>query len=364
MRHRFHALCPYFAMFPEAFAEEWISRLTKRGDAVLDPFSGRGTAPFQALLMGRAAVAIDVSPVAYCITKAKTNSPTRASVKRRLTQLRASYELAEWLDRADEMPPFFAYAYRRETLAQLLFLRDRLKWQRSDTDCMIAALVLGSLHGESQRSPSYLSNQMPHAISTKPDYSVRYWKRHGLKAPKRDAFELITTRLDYRYVSDPPEGRAQVFNTDMRALPEVAREIMQPIRCVVTSPPYFDVTNFEEDQWLRNWFLGGPAHPTYHRLTRDNRHETSAGYWGLIADMWRGLGHVLAKGAHVVIRFGSKGVTPEYMIDVLSATTVFANRKTVLKSSHVSEIRNRQTDTFRPGATGCLVEVDCHFRMA
>ena len=24
MRHRFHALCPYFAMFPESFAEYWI----------------------------------------------------------------------------------------------------------------------------------------------------------------------------------------------------------------------------------------------------------------------------------------------------------------------------------------------------
>ena len=23
-------------------------------------------------------------------------------------------------------------------------------------------------------------------------------------------------------------------------------------------PPYLDVTHFEEDQWLRLWFLGGP----------------------------------------------------------------------------------------------------------
>jgi hypothetical protein len=30
----------------------------------------------------------------------------------------------------------------------------------------------------------------------------------------------------------------------------------------------------------------------------------------------------------------------------------------------VSEIRNRQTTAFRPGARGCSQEVDCHFRMS
>jgi site-specific DNA-methyltransferase (adenine-specific) len=62
-------------MFPEAFAEAWIERLTKRGDVVLDPFSGRGTTAFQSLLMNRRAVASDVNDVAFCLTKAKTCAP-------------------------------------------------------------------------------------------------------------------------------------------------------------------------------------------------------------------------------------------------------------------------------------------------
>ena len=36
MRNRFHALCPYFAMFPEGFAEKWINELTDPGDLVVD----------------------------------------------------------------------------------------------------------------------------------------------------------------------------------------------------------------------------------------------------------------------------------------------------------------------------------------
>src|SRR5438094_3969623 len=86
MRNRFHSLCPYFAMFPESFAESWIDRVTKPGDVVLDPFSGRGTTAFQSLLMNRRAVASDVNDVAYCLTKAKTCAPTLAAIGVRLSE--------------------------------------------------------------------------------------------------------------------------------------------------------------------------------------------------------------------------------------------------------------------------------------
>ena len=59
MRNRFLSLCPYFAMFPESFAETWIERLTSPGQVVLDPFCGRGTTPFQAVLMNRRAIGVD-----------------------------------------------------------------------------------------------------------------------------------------------------------------------------------------------------------------------------------------------------------------------------------------------------------------
>ncbi|MYA91624.1 MAG: site-specific DNA-methyltransferase, partial [Synechococcus sp. SB0663_bin_10] len=47
MRHRFHAICPYFAMFPEAFVKGHLAASPHRG-VVFDPFCGRGTTVFQA----------------------------------------------------------------------------------------------------------------------------------------------------------------------------------------------------------------------------------------------------------------------------------------------------------------------------
>ena len=362
-RHRFHGLCPFFAMFPESFAERWIDRVSSRNDTILDPFCGRGTAPFQAILMDRSAVACDINPVAYCITRAKTNPPLQSVVRRRLTVLEKAFDSAEWESWRRCLPRFFRVGYSPRTLRQILYLRSCLKWRTSDTDCMIAALCLGSLHGESEKSPSYFSNQMPRTISTKPEYSIRFWQKHRYKAPKRDVFDLLRKRLDYRYESPLPERRAGVYLDDMRNLPSRLKGKTDSIRCVITSPPYLNVTSFEEDQWLRLWFLGGAPRPTYGQVSRDDRHERREAYWAFILDMWRALARILASDSDIVLRIGGKGFDPDEIVAGLQGTSLIARRHVELIHREVSSIRRRQTDSFRPGSKGCRFEVDCHFRM-
>ena len=110
MRHRFHSLCPYFAMFPETFAEYWIKRLTKPEETVLDPFSGRGTTALTALLCGRNAISSDVNDVAVCLTKAKTTPPSLSRLKARVSQLRNEFDAAKWKRVASGSDEFFRYA--------------------------------------------------------------------------------------------------------------------------------------------------------------------------------------------------------------------------------------------------------------
>jgi hypothetical protein len=361
MRNRFHALCPYFAMFPESFAETWIERLTKPGDLVLDPFCGRGTAPFQALLMGRRAAGNDTNPVAFCLTKAKLGAPREATVHRRVAQLEREFQARSWESPRRRLPPFFHVAFSRATLRQLLYLRARLDWRRSRTDAMIAALALGSLHGESERYDSYLSNQMPRTISTKPDYSLRFWERHGYTAPERDAFALLHERAAYRYQSEIPSAAGFVSNRDMRELAHV--RLPGPVRCVVTSPPYLNVTDYGEDQWLRLWFLGGVERPT-RGSSPDDRHRNFDNYWRLIADMWRMLSIVLAPGGMVVVRLGGKNLEPERLVAALTGTARVAPRRVRMIEHSVSDIARRQTDAFRPGTVGCRYEIDAVFRVA
>ncbi len=363
-RHRFHSLCPYFAMFPESFVEHWLKRLSRRGDLTLDPFAGRGTTPFQSLLMERRPIACDVNDVAYCITRAKTNAPPAASVRTRVTKLERAFKPAAYDDERASLPEFFAHAYHPRTLSQLLHLRRYLRWWESDVDCMTAALTLGIVHGESERSPSYLSAQMPRTISTKPAYSVRFWKARGLVAPDRDVFDAVRRQIDYRYMSTVPGRRGEIFHSDMRDLPRLLRGRLGQVKHVITSPPYFDVTNFEEDQWLRLWFLGRASMPTRNVISRDDRHGRVDRYWDFIGDMWRMLGQVLAPKANIVVRIGATLIDPERIGAMLQGTAAFSKRKVELIERNVGEITNRQTDSFRPGSRGCRFEVDCLLRMA
>jgi hypothetical protein len=364
MRHRFHALCPYFAMFPESFAEYWIKRLTKPDETVIDPFSGRGTTALTALLCGRNAISSDVNDVAFCLTKAKTSPPSLSRLKVRLSQLRKEFNPRAWQKAARETDEFFHYAYAPGTLRQLLYLRETLNWKESRVDNMLAALTLGSLHGEAS-SKHYLSNQMPRTISTKPRYSVNFWKTRQLVAAERDVFTVLGEMAAFRYESPMPEGDSIVLHTDMRNLPRVIESTPKnPIRCAITSPPYLNVTSFEEDQWLRLWFLGGLPYPRKGTVSRDDRHGTADSYWSFIADMWRCLGAIMAGSAHVVIRIGSRRVLPDLLKRGLAGCGQFSGRKVKLLSNRVTEIRKRQTDAFRPGTKGCVVELDCHFRFA
>src|ERR1044071_4912268 len=125
MRHRFHALCPYFAMFPETFVKKHLV-WAKPGDLVFDPFSGRGTTVFEGLLSGYETFGCDVNPVAVCISNAKANPPSYKEVVERLDELRS---MRTRPDSSLDKDPFFALCFHHSTLQQLHPLRHHLKWR-------------------------------------------------------------------------------------------------------------------------------------------------------------------------------------------------------------------------------------------
>jgi hypothetical protein len=363
MRHRFHSLCPYFAMFPESFAEKWITYCTKPGEAILDPFSGRGTAPFQALLMERRGFAADVNPVAFVLSGSKIDSPAKASVARRLNKLRDNFPSSSVSLDSAGLPEFFHRAFHAETLSQILYLRQALDWRTSRVDRFIAALALGSLHGEMDKSKSYFSNQMPRTISTKPRYSINYWNKKQLWPEHRDVFAILRQRIDYRFSSPAPRLRGRALLTDVRDLPRVAADLSSSVKCIITSPPYLNVTNFEEDQWLRLWFLGGPPVPRPKLHSRDDRHERPELYWSFLCDAWRAVRPLLKRRSFIACRIGGIGISEGQIKDAFSASMQFLARRSKLIRYEVSYFPRRQTDSFRPGTIGCRFEVDFCFEL-
>jgi len=367
MRNRLFSLCPYFAMFPESFVAKHISAFTKKDDYVFDPFCGRGTTVLQSLLMDRNGVGIDTNLVAYCVSSAKARVPTLDAVLARIDSLQRAYAEVDrrLLSRERErLPEFFQHAYRPATLTCLLFLRSSLRWRKNDVDRFVAALVLGSLHGETDKSSSYLSNQMPRTISTKPRYSVRYWRKHRLLPPRREVFDLLRSRAHFRLSTGVPGREGTVSLGDARDSADVFSWLHGRVKAVVTSPPYLNVTRYEEDQWLRLWFLGHEPQPTYSEMSRDDRHGSQDNYWEFLSESWEGMAPLLDKGAVLVCRLAGKNVSRKELTDNLHESILSSfPRAYLVCRPEISKIRNRQTRFFRPGAAGCFFEIDYAFKL-
>lgn len=360
-RHRFHSICPYFAMFPEAFVRRNVLAWSKRGDVICDPFSGRGTTVFESLLNGRQAIGCDTNPVAVCLSRAKAQPPNVATVMARLRDLERSSR--RFIARAPEArDEFFRACFHEETLRRLLFLRKSLDWRHDRTDCFIAALALGCLHGESHRTELCFSNRMPRTISTKPGYSVRWWQARNCVAPERDVFPILRRSAEYRYQSPRPSIKGHVIEGDVREAATLFRAYRGKVKLVITSPPYLDITDYHEDQWLRLWFLGGPMRPMTGQC-RDDRHRRIDAYWRFLLEAWKGIVPLLQDKAQVVIRIGGTRLGGKELRAGLLGSLNSTGRGFKLAESRQTIIKNGQRRTFQLAPSKASVEYDFRFRL-
>ena len=363
MRHRFHSICPYFAMFPETFVEKHLAASPHDG-VVFDPFCGRGTTVFQSLLQGRAAAGSDLNSVAACISGAKCDPPRRSDAETRLTELRQNFHDIDRTDISESFRPFFELCFHKDTLGQILYLRSEFNWRGRKDDRFLAALCLGALHGESHRSPNCFSNRMPRTISTKPCYSVRWWQRHGYSPPPRDVFEILERMIEYRFRSRPPIKSGKILQSDARRAAHGFPTLAGLVTDVITSPPYLDTTNYREDQWLRSWFLGEELTVPHDR--GDDRHYSKELYWEFLRASWQGLCSLLAEQARLVVRVGGRHFQKsELRAGLLKSLREGTGRDIRLMDDGVSsEINSTQATAFRGTKTSRLVEHDFCFSVS
>ena len=362
-RHRFHSICPYFAMFPETFVRRNVLAWSKRDDVILDPFSGRGTTVFESLLNGRKGLGCDTNPVAVCLSKAKVDPPKLPEIMERLDVLERACK--RFTSRAPEVSDeFFTLCFHEATLRQLLFLRKKLDWRESRTDCFIGALALGCLHGESHRTELCFSNLMPRTISTKPAYSVRWWTVKGCFPPERDVFAILRACAEYRYESVVPQLKGKVVEGDVRRAGTLLRSYKDKVKLVITSPPYLDITDYHEDQWLRLWFLGGASKPIGGQ-GKDDRHRRIEAYWQFLREAWKGIAPLLQDSAQVVIRIGGTRLGEEQLRTGLLESLNSTGRKFKLAESRQTVIKNGQRRMFQTAPdTKASVEHDFRFKLA
>jgi DNA methylase len=315
--HSLHPMCSYLASFPAALAHAFIARYSRPGDVVLDPFSGRGTAPLQAAVEGRIGVGNDLNPFAHLLTAAKIDPPTPAEARTRVVALRLGFagSAREWIERAaaiqadpagaapTAVPAEVALAFHPRTFAQLLFLRDALDLARP-VDRFLGAAIAGILHG---KTPSYLSTIMPNTFSMAPRYVRTFAAATGFESPDRDAFDRLDAKLTRLFRDPPPRAAALALLGDARDAGTRARTALRDrrlpdqARLILTSPPYLRTLKYGYYNWLRTWFLGFDSKAI--DATLDDAHQR-APYLVFLREVLRDLRPALTEDGVAVLVIG------------------------------------------------------------
>jgi hypothetical protein len=305
-RYALNAVCPYFTMFPLEYPMRVLNHRRVRSDrspVLCDPYCGRGTSLFAARMRGIRAYGIDVAPVAVAIAQAKLATTTSEAVLELFDRI-----MAERMSVRMPVGAFWESCYEAQTLGQICRLRQGLLGRRSAAAAMLRAVSLGALHGplaKSKEGAGYFSNQMPRTFAAKPDYAVRFWRRLGCKPPRVNVRAVIKRRLDraiHEQLPPSPTGPADVQCADSRFASAFGR-IEDNITHVITSPPYYGLRTYSQDQWLREWFLGGPSHVDY-STGPGLDHGSPEAFARSLALVWNNIGRHAASRIRVHVRFG------------------------------------------------------------
>ncbi len=352
---RLNTICPYFTMFPLSFPFEILEGATK-DEWVLDPFCGRGTTLFAARLRGISSVGIDSSKVAIAISAAKFVSVRAEEIALLCnTIINGSGPV--------DVPegPFWEACYHHDTLEQVVRIRNALlECCETDAEIALRALMLGILHGpQNARTPSYLSNQMPRTYSTKPDYSVRYWMDNNLRPQCIDIRDLVNRRARFVFSHIPKKCHGHAELGDSRK-PFLFRP-RDGYNWVITSPPYLGMTTYKQDQWLRDWFVGGSDKVDYTKSEQISRTSTGD-FIDELAMVWKNVSQVCAPDAKLIIRLGMipsfKGSAREIMHDSLEASNSGWMVKAI-QPAGVPSRGSRQAEHFGVSIGRFSQEIDC-----
>ncbi|MFM0626277.1 DNA methyltransferase [Paraburkholderia xenovorans] len=359
-----NAICPYFTMFPLEYPTKVLKKHQKERPVVLDPFCGRGTTLFAARNFQLDAWGIDSSPVAAAIAKAKLAS----------CEINAPLELAAQLIAnvdPQEIPEslFFGRAYHAKALREICALREGLSRLEAESDAsvILRAAALGCLHGplpKNAENAGYFSNQMPRTYASKPDYAVRYWKERGLKAPRIDVLRVLRRKIERLagLATKSPSSFIQVLQGDAQSA-DVFRSIEAAPSIVITSPPYYGMRTYVQDQWLRNWFLGGPGHVDYSAGPQLD-HGGKEAFSSSLGTVWRNIGEraTESESLHMYVRFG---IIPSAEVN---AKEIFRNsleesginwRVVSVRAADSADAGKRQADQMKADSAAA-VEFDFH----
>lgn len=331
----------YRACFKPQLPDYFILKHTFQGDTVYDPFAGRGTTAIQAALQARKVIQNDVNPLSALLTSARLAVPALDEIKKRLENIKINKELESDIN----LEMFF----HSETLKEILSLKEYfIEEKRNNTfdevDAWISMVATNRLTGHSTGFFSVYSFPPNQAVSQKSQ--IRINKKRNQIPPYRDTFAIIMkkskslqskldsvtkTHLRKAYAS------ARFFSLPADATPEIESN---SVALTITSPPFLDIVQYSEDNWLRCWFNSLDTQEIESNITMAKDPKTWGDYMNrVLVELFR----ITKTGGHVAFEVGeirNQSIFLDEIIAPIAASVGFKVVEVMINSQEFTKTAN------------------------
>jgi hypothetical protein len=341
----------YRACFKPQLPRFFIDLLTRKGDLVYDPFSGRGTTVIEAGLSGRDIFANDANPLSRIMTEPRFFPPDLAAVEKRLIAIPRDSEGA-----TIDLSMFYHPDTEKEIVALRQYLLKRKADCRDDMiDRWIAMVATNRLTGHSKGFFSVytlppnqaVSQQSQQRINRKRQQLPEYRDTHKIILDKSKSL-VRSLSLENKKNLQRAGKKARLLTGDARSTPDIPDTSVQ---LTVTSPPFLDIVQYREDNWLRCWFNGHNEEKIGKQITMA---RTLNEWTGVMGSVFRELYRITRFGGYVAFEVGEvrkrtirleEHVIPLGITAGFSCNGVLINQQVFTKTSNIWGVDNMAAGT-------------------
>lgn len=349
--HSLHEIS-YRACFKPQLPRFFISRLTTESQIVYDPFAGRGTTALESAFMGRKIISNDINPISKIITKPRLCPPNITTISDRFKSIPKKPQKT--------IPNHLSMFFNDSTFEEILALREYFQEREAenkldDCDSWIRMVATNRLTGHSSGFFSVYTLPPNQAASIESQLKIN--KKYNQEPEYRNTQEIILKKTR-TLLSDIEEGErlklyksastAVFLNNDARYTPSIQDE---SVALTVTSPPFLDIVQYADDNWLRCWFNGFDVKEIEKGISTPSNIES---WQSIMKDVFFELYRITIYGGHIAFEVGEirRGkikmedlVIPIAMNAGFSPVGVLLNEQVFTKTSHIWGITNNSGGT-------------------
>ena len=342
----------YRACFKPQLPRFFINLVTKPGDIVYDPFNGRGTTVIEAGLAGCNIIANDINPLSKILAYPRFFVPKIQDLSERLDKISFNDDNKNNID--------LSMFYHPKTEAEIISLKNYLlereeKGSADNIDHWIRMIATNRLTGHSKGFFSVYTLPPNQAVS--PQRQLKINTNRNQRPEYRDVKKIILKKsrsLIKGFTSKVIEnllniGKNAVFmTTDARYTSNIQSS---SVKLVVTSPPFLNIVQYSQDNWLRCWFNNINDQLISKKITMS---KTVEDWSKVMQDVFHELYRILIYGGWVAFEVGEirKRVIKleEYVIPLginagLECVGIVINSQQFTKTSNIWGINNNNSGT-------------------